>query len=109
MACFRRALELRPDYAEAHSGLLYTQIFSPGCDAQALYQEHCRWNQRHAAPLAKFIEPHPNDRSPDRRLRVGYVSANFCDHVVGRNLLPLFREHDRRQFEIFCYADLPRR
>ncbi len=108
IACFRRALELRPGYAEAHSSLLYTQIFCPGYDAQALYEEHCRWNQRYAAPLAKCIEPHPNARSPGRRLRVGYVSAHFCDHVVGRNLLPLFREHDRRQFEIFCYADLLR-
>jgi predicted O-linked N-acetylglucosamine transferase (SPINDLY family) len=26
------------------------------------------------------------------------------DHVVGRNLLPLFRHHDREAFEIFCYT-----
>ena len=49
-----------------------------------------------------------NDRSPDRRLKIGYVSPDFRDHVIGRNLVPLFREHDREQFEIFCYADVPR-
>ena len=26
--------------------------------------------------------------------------------MVGINLLPLFREHDHRQFEIFCYANM---
>ena len=33
---------------------------------------------------------------------------HFRQHVVGRNLLPLFREHDRQRFEISCYADAPR-
>ena len=46
------------------------------------------------------------DRDPDRRLRIGYVSPNFREHVVGFNLLPLFRNHDRKQFDIFCYSDV---
>jgi predicted O-linked N-acetylglucosamine transferase (SPINDLY family) len=37
-------------------------------------------------------------------LRVGYVSPDFIDHVVGRNLLPLFRCHEPKNVEIFCYA-----
>ena len=59
--------------------------------------------------LAKFIQPHLNDRSPDRRLRVGYVSPDFRSHPVGRFLLPLLESHDRGSFEIFCYAsvDIP--
>ena len=57
---------------------------------------------------AQFIQPHGNDRSAGRRLRIGYVSPDFRDHVVGRNLLPLLREHDHRQYEVFCYADIPR-
>ncbi len=47
-----------------------------------------------------------NDRSPERRLRIGYLSPDFRRHVVGWNLLPLFREHDHKDFEIFCYADV---
>jgi predicted O-linked N-acetylglucosamine transferase (SPINDLY family) len=106
LACFRRALELKPDYAAAHSNLLYTQVFCPGYDPQTLYEEHRRWNRQHAEPLGKFIEPHPNDRSPQRRLRIGYLSPDFRRHPVGRFLLPLLESHDRENFEIFSYASV---
>ena len=108
LACFRRALELKPDYAEAHSNLVYTLIFCPGYDAQALCEEHRRWDQQHAAPLAKFIQPHANDRSPDRRLKVGYVSPDFRSHSEGFFTVPLFSAHDHENFEIVCYADVLR-
>ncbi len=108
VACCRRALELKPDSAEIHSNLVYALNFCPGYDALAIREEHRRWNQRHAQPLAKFIKPHANERCPDRRLRIGYVSPDFRDHVVGLNLLPLFRQHDRRRFEVFCYSQVLR-
>jgi predicted O-linked N-acetylglucosamine transferase (SPINDLY family) len=49
--------------------------------------------------------PHANDRSPDRRLRIGYVSADLRDHVVGKTFLPCFEAHDRSRFELFCYSE----
>jgi len=52
--------------------------------------------------------PHANDCAVDRRLRIGYVSPVFLDEVVGRNLIPLFRRHDRRNFEILCYSGVAR-
>jgi protein O-GlcNAc transferase len=106
IGCFRRAVQINPAASDAHSYLAYTLLFCPDYDAQAIFAEHRRWNQQHAEPLAKLIRPHRNERSPGRRLRIGYVSPDFCDHVVGRNLLPLFREHDHRQFEITCYANM---
>ena len=108
VACCRRALEARPDFAAAHSNLLYAQLFRPGLDSQSLYEEHCRWNQRHAAPLAKFIRPHANDRSPDRRLKIGYVSPDFREHCQALFTVPLFSAHDHEHFEIVCYADVLR-
>ena len=95
-ACYRRGTEARPDLAEVHSNLLYAQVFCPGYDAPALYEEHRRWNQRHAEPLATFIQPHRNDRSPDRRLKIGYVSPDFRDHCQALFTLPLFAAHDHQ-------------
>jgi len=62
--------------------------------------------QEDFAPLAAARRPHENSREPERRLRVGYVSPDFREHPVARFILPLFREHDRQQVEVFAYSDV---
>jgi len=106
IAAYRQAIALRPNYPEAHSDLVYTLHFHPGFDVRAIAGEHRCWNQQHAEPLRQFIQPHPNDRTPERRLRIGYVSPDFREHVVGYNVLPFLADHNARDFEIFCYAQV---
>jgi protein O-GlcNAc transferase len=108
IAVYREAIRLKPDYLDAHGNLIYALQFHPGFDAETIRDEHRRWNRQHAEPLRKFIQPHTNDRDPERRLRIAYVSADFREHVVGQNLLPLLREHDHGRMEIFCYSNVVR-
>jgi predicted O-linked N-acetylglucosamine transferase (SPINDLY family) len=103
---FRNALKIDPDYASARSNLIYTLHYDPAYDAPAIFAELSKWNQTHAARLAPSNEPHTNDRIPDRRLRIGYVSPDFREHVVGWNLLPLLKCHDRGEFEVHCYSSV---
>jgi predicted O-linked N-acetylglucosamine transferase (SPINDLY family) len=103
---FGRAAELRPASPRAASNRLFTLWAHPGYDAQSILAEHRRWAERYAAPLAAEIRPHANDRAPDRRLKVGYVSPDFRGHPVGHLLVPLLANHDRRQVEAFCYSDV---
>jgi len=105
---YRQAISLKPDFAEAHSNLVFTLNYHPGYDAKTIQGELRHWSGQHADPLKKFIRPHTNDRDPERRLRIGYVSPDFCQHVVGRNLLPLLSRHNHGQMEIFCYANVVR-
>lgn len=37
----------------------------------------------------------------NRRLRVGYLSADFCNHPVSRFLLPVLQAHDRSVVEVW--------
>jgi predicted O-linked N-acetylglucosamine transferase (SPINDLY family) len=108
IAAYRSALNIRPDFPGAHSNLIYSLHYHPDYDAPALLAEALRWDHRHAQPLQAHWHSHDNDPSPDRRLKIGYVSPDFRDHVVGWNLLPLFREHDHQKFEIFCYSSVRR-
>ena len=108
LVCYREALRLRPDYAEAHSNLVYGLNYHPGYDADAILAEARRWHRDHAAPLATCHHPHENDRDPDRRLRVGYVSNDFRDHPAAHLVLPLLSNHDRAEVEVYCYAGVVR-
>jgi protein O-GlcNAc transferase len=51
--------------------------------------------------------PFPNPSAVGRRLRIGYVSADFREHAVANFALPLIAAHDRVGFEIHGYGDMP--
>jgi protein O-GlcNAc transferase len=106
IAAFRQAVECNPADAGNHSNLLYTLNFHPGYDQDRVFAEHLTWAARHAEPLTDVAAPHTLDRDPQRRLRIGYVSAHFRHHAVAFFSEPLLAAHDRGQFEIFCYADM---
>ena len=107
IAAYRQALALNPTLADVHSNLIFTMHCHPAYDALAIAAEYRRWNHQHAEPLKQFIRPFSNNRSPDRRLRIGYVSPDLREHPVGWFLLPLLANHDRQRFEVFCYAQSP--
>ncbi len=102
--CFRRSLALSPNRTEVHSNLIFTSFFDPATEPAEIAAEMRRWNAAYCHPLRSAWPSHPNDPDPHRRLRIGYVSPDLRDHVVGRTLLPCFEAHDRERFEIFCYS-----
>ncbi len=105
IASYDKALNLNPHSTATASNRLYALHFSSAYDAQAIHREHQRWGKRYSAAREAIIA-HDNNPSLNRRLRVGYVSPDFREHVVGWNLRPLLRHHDHQHFEIFCYASV---
>ena len=87
---------------EQHGDYLATLFYDSEVSAEA-YLEACKdWSRRHAPPLGAVSFPHV--ANPSRTLRIGYASAHFSFHVVGRLLLPLLRHHDPASFAIHCYS-----
>lgn len=104
IAIARRLAEEDPGNAGLGSSLLGTLQYSPRYTQEMLGSEARVWAARHADGLLPATVVHANERSPGRRLRVGYVSPDFHGHPVGFNLLPLFKAHDRAAVEVICYA-----
>jgi len=108
-AVYREAIALRPDDPQPQSVLVFNMQFWPNVGAKDILAEARAWDARFARPLTAQALPHANERSPDRRLRIGYVSPDFRDHALSRFTIPLFRNHDHAEVEVFCYscADQP--
>ncbi len=104
ITAFRKAVELDPKNDRAHSALLYTMLFHGGYSPQKLRDEHVEWARRHTADIIA-LPPPPNDRSPDRRLKIGYVSPNFRHQAVSNFVLPIIASRNAWETEIFCYSD----
>lgn len=104
MELYREEVRLFPQVTVHFSNYLQSLHYDPAGSPEQIHAEHAAWGRSLEAAIP--ADPHHrNDRSPDRRLRIGYVSADFRGHPVGHNLLPLFRHHDHAQFEIHCYSD----
>ncbi|HEY8748673.1 MAG TPA: tetratricopeptide repeat protein [Tepidisphaeraceae bacterium] len=103
----RRAALLSNDPLKVH-GLLLEIHYDPSMSAAQILEENRRFGQVLSARVAADRKPHHNLADPDRRLRIGYISADLRHHVVGYNVLPLFENHDRGAFEIFCYSNAPK-
>ncbi|PWC59584.1 hypothetical protein TSH7_20250 [Azospirillum sp. TSH7] len=72
---------------------------------ERLLAEHRRFDERFGRlpPPA----PHANRADPEKRLRIGYLSVEFREHLGAYFLTPLFEAADRSRFEIVCYSILP--
>ncbi|MEA2734812.1 MAG: protein O-GlcNAc transferase [Humisphaera sp.] len=105
---YRRAVAAAPKSAATHSNLLIELMFQGSASPVEIFDEHRAWARAHEEPLRGAIRPHANDcRDPNRRLRIGYVSADFRQHVVSFFFEPILQHHARERFEIFCYSRTP--
>ncbi|MDP6841826.1 MAG: tetratricopeptide repeat protein, partial [Rhodospirillales bacterium] len=102
---FRRALAMDPNCHLAERNLLIAMLNQPDLTAAERFELHRRHAAKHLKPAARRVSFADSNRAPKRRLKIGYVSSDFRDHPVARNLLPLIRNHDRAAFEIFLYAE----
>jgi protein O-GlcNAc transferase len=108
IAAFRRTIQLKPDFAECHSNLVYAVHFHSAYGPADLLGEAKDWANLHERPLGRQIPRHSIDPTLDRRLKIGYVSADLRSHPVARFLLPLLKNHDPQNVETICYSTTPR-
>jgi predicted O-linked N-acetylglucosamine transferase (SPINDLY family) len=62
--------------------------------------------------IERKVPPAPERLAPDAgyqhdRIRIGYMSSDFCRHAMSYLIAELFEQHDRSQFEIHGYCTSP--
>jgi predicted O-linked N-acetylglucosamine transferase (SPINDLY family) len=102
----RRAIAGHPRNASDYSNLLLALNYSDKVGLHELFAEHRRWAEQYADSLAPAAPPAFSSRHDDRRLRIGYVSADFRFHPASLFLAAFLPFHNRSDFHIIAYSDV---
>lgn len=101
---YSMAASIEPDNPNYLQRLIYWSNYSELTTPQSNYQLTKLWVQK----------AHPNNQAgtntwrapnPERQLRIGFVSSDFCAHSVSFFILPLLEGLNRTQFHITAYND----
>ena len=102
LAAFEAAIPLCPGDLRARQGRILAMHYLPGATMQDIGS-----TARRLAPAAASPSPASLtglDRSPDRQLRIGYVSGDFRNHPVGYFLHGVLAARDKAAAVVFCYS-----
>ncbi|MFO1387496.1 MAG: hypothetical protein U1F55_15330, partial [Chitinivorax sp.] len=98
----QRAVALAPDNPQTYSGYLFTLNYVDSLPHAEWFEQHRLYNARlpqvSRKPADYGLRP-----DPQRKLRIGLVSADLREHSVAHFLGPLLTYFDREQFDVVCY------
>jgi predicted O-linked N-acetylglucosamine transferase (SPINDLY family) len=94
---------LTPESLMRHAGAMTTLALTDDIEAQLRAGQD--WIARKTAPVPFALCP-PWGYCHDR-IRVGYLSSDFCSHAMSYLIAELFERHDRSRFEVYGYCSSP--
>ena len=100
----RAAIANDPSAWPDRSFELLMMNFADGIPADELFRRHVEFGADMERAFPARFNRYPERGDPQRRLRVGYVSADLHLHPAVFFLIPLLESHDRSQVEVFCYS-----
>ncbi len=89
----RRVIETDPEERSGYDNLIMYVDLDPSTTPQDAFTLRQLWWKQCGAKEYEKRKPHNNDRNPDRPLRVGYFSGDFCHHSACTVFGPFALEH----------------
>jgi len=102
LEAYEQSLNLNPSLFQTHSALLLTLQYVNKLSRDELFEKHLEYARKFEAPVAKSTT-RPNITNPNKRLKIGYVSADFRKHSVALFIQPVIEHHNKNLVEVFCY------
>ena len=99
----RAVLALKPELPAIRSSLLMCMHYAPEATREELFSEHKTFGVMHAGHVPPVAQM-DRDFSPDRKLRIGFVSGDFRFHAMLFFVPPVLEARDRASWEVYCYS-----
>ncbi|MDH6059791.1 tetratricopeptide repeat protein [Chrysosporum bergii ANA360D] len=101
------ALKIDPNNPQLHSAFLFNISSLTSFTPQQILDSSQLWYQQQIVKQwLPTLTNHPNHKTPQRRLRIGYISPDFRRHSVSGFIKPIIQHHDRSRVEVFCYGEV---
>jgi len=103
METFKKAVTVDPNNANVFSNMIYAEQFLPDISLAQIRSSHQAWQDRFAA---QPVFSHVYEKNPDKKLTLGFVSADFRVHPVAYFTVGIL-ENLARHCDVVCYANQP--
>ena len=101
---YEKAVALKPEQILPQINLLYSLNFVPGIKNEKITERHILFAQKQEKLITKLVRQSTNNDSASlKKLKIGYVSADFREHSVSYFIEPVLSHHDKDKFSIYCY------
>ncbi|WPU24862.1 methyltransferase [Cedecea neteri] len=102
-----KSLEFKSLDFDTFSSLLFVMSHDSRVTAEELKDRHLEYGRRVSEWVAKQDVQliHAGSKEPERKLRIGFVSADFRDHPVSKFFLPFWDNLDRDRFDLLIYSN----
>ena len=104
VSAFEKAIDLEPDTLYSFTNLILTLQSDPSADDLHIFNTTQRYAKIIEAPFeADWPDFTTLAQGPNRQLRIGFLSPDFCNHPVTYFIEGLVAQLDRQQFIVECF------
>jgi predicted O-linked N-acetylglucosamine transferase (SPINDLY family) len=105
--CYYKAIQISPNLSLAYSNLLFLLGYHSLATSDEYLSLASEWERA-------YLDNYQNQDMKDkvfnnpgltsRRLKIGYVSGDYCDHALSYFVQQLFIHHDKKKIELYAYS-----
>ena len=96
----KKSVEIKPEFLMGHSNLICQMDMSGKYLVKDLQEERARFGEKLNNAERCVLA---NDKNPDRKLKIGYIGADFRAHSATYVFSEVLKSFDRDNFEVYVY------
>jgi len=104
MKNFQTSLQIQSNVPQIISNYLLCLNYVFLLSAEDIYKAHTQFDTLFKKQT-KF-KPSIQIKGENEKIRIAYVSSDFCQNSVSYFITPILKNHDLSKFEIYCYANV---
>eukprot|EP01103_Thecamoeba_quadrilineata_P013485 TRINITY_DN3765_c0_g1_i2.p1 TRINITY_DN3765_c0_g1~~TRINITY_DN3765_c0_g1_i2.p1 ORF type:complete len:627 (+),score=73.09 TRINITY_DN3765_c0_g1_i2:157-2037(+) len=105
LQCYEKCLQFNPYSRNAGQNRLLAVNYLVKLDAHNLFAIHEDWGMKFAAQFKPY-QSLQIDFSPNRKIRIGYLSPDFFTHSVSYFIEGILKNHNDKDFHITCFSNV---